>query len=128
ALPLAASCSRDKLPLYPVAGKVFVDKKAADGAIVWLHPVDAPDPSVPKPRGRVGKDGSFQLGTFAGDDGAPAGSYRVTVFWAAPGKGGDENGQSLLPARYQSPETSGLPVVTIAEGANDLPPFQLTRR
>ena len=51
----------------------------------------------------------------------------MTVIWTAPGKfGSDDDGKSLLPARYSDPQRSGLPVVEIKEGPNELPPFQLT--
>jgi hypothetical protein len=120
-------CTSDKRPLYPVEGQVFVEKKPAPGAIVWLHPVDATDAQLPKPHGKVDKDGSFRLGTYSSADGAPAGKYRVLISWNEAVKSGDEDGKSLLPARYQSLENSGLPVVEIKEGPNRLAPFHLTR-
>jgi hypothetical protein len=132
ALLLAAgACSGGgERPVYPVRGKVFAKGgKPAHRAIVWLHP-EAKSTSESKsqlPHGVVEQDGSFQLSTYGKDDGAPPGRYRVTVIWTAPGKfSGDDTGKSLLPARYSNPQLSGLPVVEIKEGPNELPPFELT--
>ena len=124
---LATACSTAKVPLYPAEGKVFFNDQPAHGAVVWLHPVDSSDPAIPKPRGKADKEGTYRLGTFDTRDGAPAGKYHVTVFWTAETKGGDVDGKSLLPARYQHPQKSGLPVVEIKEGANQLPALYLTR-
>jgi hypothetical protein len=121
----ACSGSKEKAELYPADGKVLVDGKPAHRAIVWLHPVEPSE--APRPHGTVDRDGTFRLSTYNANDGAPAGSYRVTVFWHAPGKFGDEDGESLLPARYMNPATSGLPVLVISEGSNELPPLKLTK-
>jgi hypothetical protein len=122
-----AACGggKEKAELYPAEGKVFVEGKPAHRAIVWLHPVEPSE--APRPHGTVDKDGTFRLSTYDANDGAPAGSYRVTVFWHAPGQFGDDDGDSLLPARYMNPTTSDLPVLVISEGDNLLPPLQLTR-
>jgi hypothetical protein len=124
---LGAGCSSDKLPLYPVEGQIFLEKNPAQGAIIWLHPLEVTEPNLPKPHGRVDKDGTFRLGTFNSTDGAPVGKYRVLISWNEGVKSGDEDGKSLLPDRYQSLTDSGLPVVEIKEGKNQLPPFYLTR-
>jgi hypothetical protein len=126
---LASGCSKEdgKLPMYPAQGQVFFDSKPAHGAVIWLHPSYGADPSVPKPHGRVDKDGKFRLGTYSSDDGAPAGRYRIIIFWKGATKRGDEDGENLLPDRYQSLEDSGLPVVEIKAGDNQLPPLHLTR-
>ena len=124
---LGPACGSGKMPLYPAEGKVFFNDKPAQGAIVWLHPVGASDPAAPRPRGRADKDGVYRLGTFGTSDGAPAGKYQVTVFWTAESKTGDMDGKNLLPTRYQDPQHSGLPVIEIKEGANQLPALRLTR-
>jgi hypothetical protein len=128
ALLLAAGgCGGSAPPVYPVQGKVLCDGKPAERALVWLHPVGSEGKQVPRPYGRVGKDGTFQLSTYGSGDGAPAGRYKVVVFWRAPGKIGDDEGPSLLPVRYTSPGTSPLPVVEIKEEPNQLRPLVLTR-
>ena len=121
-LPLtlfAIACGgNSKIPLYPTEGKVLFNDKPAPGAIVWLHPVGPVDASIPKPRGKCGADGTFQLGTFDAGDGAPAGKYHVTVFWTETTKSGDMDGKNLLPTRYQDSQKSGLPMVEIKAGRN----------
>jgi hypothetical protein len=123
----STGCGDGKKPLYPTEGQVFFEKKPAHGAVVWLHPVDAGDSKSPRPHARVDKDGNFRLGTFDVGDGAPPGKYRVVIVWNDGVKSGDEPGKSLLPARYQNPEKSGLPIVEIKEGSNQLPPIYLSQ-
>jgi hypothetical protein len=122
-----ASCGGGAKPVFPVNGKVFYQGKPTHKAIVWLHPENPSDStkSTP-PRGVVQQDGSFQISTFQPNDGAPPGRYRVSISWRVPSKVGDDEGEQLLPRRYQDPATSGLPPVEVKEGANELPPFQLT--
>jgi hypothetical protein len=125
---LGPGCGDGKPPLYPAEGQVFVEKKPAKGALVWLHPVTPPEGKAPpRPHARVEADGSFRMGTYTTGDGVPPGKYRVTISWTEEVKSGDMDGKNLLPDRYQSPEKSGLPVVEIKEGTNQLPPFHLTR-
>jgi hypothetical protein len=121
-----------KEPVYPVTGEVFFQGKPAVGAVVWLHPADAPDASPqnaatdPRPCGVVQADGSFELSTFGVKDGAPVGRYHVTVMWTKNNGGGDGNVESLLPLRHMDPKKSGLPVIEIQTGPNVLPRFELT--
>jgi hypothetical protein len=120
-------CGDGKTPLNPVEGQVFFDKKPAHRAVIRLHPLTRAEAATRRPFARVEKDGSFRLGTYRAGDGVAAGKYRVTVSWNKATTAGDVEGESLLPARYQDPEQSGLPVVEIKEGANQLPPFYLSR-
>lgn len=120
-------CGNGKQPVYPVEGQIFWENKPAQGAMIWLHPVAATDAALPRPHGKADKDGNFRLGTYATDDGAPPGKYRVIISWNEPVKSGDVDGKSLLPIRYQDLDKSGLPVVEIKEGPNQLPPFRLKR-
>jgi hypothetical protein len=78
------------------------------------------------PHGVVGADGTFHLGTFAVDDGAPAGDYAVTVIWETQPASRDEEALNLLPRRYASPATSGLRA-RVVEGETKLDPFRLTQ-
>jgi hypothetical protein len=124
-----AACGKDssRKPTYPVTGKVVLPGgKPVEHATVVLHPVNDADPEAVKPRGKVGKDGTFALTTYEGQDGAPAGEYRVTVeLWLASGKG-DDGPTSRLPAKYARPETSGL-TATIAPEPTSLKPIELKR-
>jgi hypothetical protein len=117
-------------PVHPVKGQLFVNKKPAHKAVVWLHPendlpADGKGPAAPRPHARVAEDGSFDVSTYNPGDGAPAGRYRVTVFWTKDTGAGDSDGPSLLPPRYGDPKTAGLPVVEVKAGPNVLPPLHL---
>ena len=103
---LMASCSKDssRKPTFPVTGKVVLPGgKPVEHATVVLHPVDEAGPEAVKPRGKVGPDGTFTITTYEGQDGAPAGQYRVTVeLWLTSGKC-DEGPTSRLPQNYSGP-------------------------
>ncbi len=94
--------------LLPVTGTINVNGKPASGAHVTFHPVDAT--SGVTPCGIVDESGQFQLTTYSPEDGAPAGSYRVTVSWAELIRGGSdpEYGREKLPMKFQNPGMSGL--------------------
>jgi hypothetical protein len=128
-LMMICSCSANKR-VYPVSGKVLFEGKPAARAIVKFYAVDAAEKQGGQavvPQGIVGEDGSFRLTTYRSEDGAPAGKYNVSVFWANPSKGGDDYDKPLIPARYLNAETSGLTAV-VEERATELPPFQLTKK
>jgi hypothetical protein len=69
------------LPVHAVRGSVEFEGKPTPNATVLLHPAGVSDPRYPHPRGIVKDDGTFVLGTYGKDDGAPAGEYRITVQW-----------------------------------------------
>ncbi|HEY2826680.1 MAG TPA: hypothetical protein VGJ04_03690, partial [Pirellulales bacterium] len=79
------------------------------------------------PTAQVKPDGTFDLSSYAANDGAPPGEYKVTVQWHKTVKpaGGDPTlGPNLLPPQYRRPDTSPLTVV-IAAGPNQLNPIVL---
>lgn len=120
----ACAPTESRLPTFPVTGSVaFADKKAAANATVVFHPTD-PAISV-RPRGKVAADGSFQLTSYDGNDGAPAGKYRVTVeLWATVRQ--DEGPSNRLPEKFAKPETSGLEA-TVGTGPTTVEPIVLKR-
>jgi hypothetical protein len=120
---LGAGCSGEK-PVYPVAGKVLFEGRPAVGAVVKFYSAEAADPKFLAPQAVVGDDGTFRLTTYKAEDGAPAGKYAVSVFWAKPSKSGDDYDKLLIPARYLNAATSGLTAV-VEEKATELRPFQL---
>jgi hypothetical protein len=127
ALLLLPACSGEqRKPVFPVQGKVLFEGKPAAGAVVFFHPVGPAGPDALRPRATVEADGTFRLTTYKGPDGAPVGEYDVTVVWTRPSRRGDEEGDSLLPARYRARATSKLRV-EVKEQPNELPPFKLTR-
>ena len=122
-LVLALSGCARKTGVYPVEGSVLFKGKPAAGARVLLHP-DAQDAEI-QPHGVVESDGTFKLGTYSTADGAPAGHYAVTVHWTENTGRGDQEGRSRLPARYMTPQTSGISVNIFKTKKNLLPPFDL---
>ena len=129
AIASLACCScrpRAEQPLSPVTGRVLVNRQPAERALVVFHPIG--DANAVRPHGEVGPDGSFTLSTYGVNDGAPAGDYRVTVeWWLASGRRGDDSPPAnRLPARYASPQSSGL-TAHVGAGPTELRSFELTR-
>ena len=129
AILVCTSCARtDRPPLFPVQGEVYYQGKPAAGASVFFLPIDRATSLASEgvPYGVVGADGTFHLGTFAADDGAPAGDYSVTVIWETQPASRDDEALNLLPRRYASPATSGLRA-RVVKGETKLDPFRLTQ-
>jgi hypothetical protein len=132
-MPTLAGCDdSDRVSVYPVSGKVLHRGRPAAGANVIFHATDpsAAASSVPIPRGTVQADGTFELSSYEESDGAPAGTYDVTVIWppdaadpnADPESAGGE--ADRLRGRYANPNTSGLSA-TVLEAETQLEPFEL---
>jgi hypothetical protein len=120
--------------VYPVAGIVKFEGAAADGAKLVFHPLGKTAASAGKNAvpaaitARTRSDGSFAPTTFDPHDGAPAGEYRVTIEWRKLVGSGEDLaiGPNVLPPQYADPDASPLKV-TIAQGENRIPPFELVR-
>ena len=98
-----------------------------EDAVVELYSVGNANPDVPRPRGIVKEDGTFVLGTYGKDDGAPVGEYAVTIqCFSKPKKGDDGFGKNLLPPKYATVKTSGLKA-HIQVGDNTIPTFEITK-
>ena len=126
---LLASCSDGSVTVHPVSGTVKVGKEIPVGAQVVLHPQGHALPSNLAPTGTVDADGKFTIGTYDVADGAPAGAYKATVLWfkMVSGAGGTGRGPNVLPAKYADPTKTPVEV-TVAEGANELPPIEIARK
>lgn len=129
AAPLSPSCGSGfkQKPVHPVSGKVSLGGRPVEGALVVFHPVtDADQKEYWRngfPNARTGKDGTYQLSTYGHNDGAPAGSYEITIEWRG-GTGGEETGElpDRLEGRYSDPKRSGLKKdVTAGPNTIDLP-------
>src|SRR5689334_3346285 len=72
-------------PVYPVRGQVLYEGKPAAGASVTFHAVSNVEDPWTKPSAEVDEDGNFVVNTYKAGDGAPAGSYEVTVIWLPKG-------------------------------------------
>jgi hypothetical protein len=131
AVALCSGCggaADGRVPVVPVQGKVLVRGQPAAGALVIFHPVGAPDANTPRPTAVAADDGTFILSTYDTGDGAPAGSYLVTVTWDERDEEADDGvpGVDRLRGRYADPSQSGLRV-EVQSGTNELPPFDLDR-
>lgn len=122
---LVVGCvGEERLPLSPVSGRVLVDGQPAAGVQVRLVPADRPDdPDALRPFAATGDDGSFRLGTYAMEDGAPAGRFKAIIIWPLPLP---RDSSDQLGGRYSDPARSAWDVTVIA-GANELPPFEATK-
>jgi hypothetical protein len=105
--------------VYPTSGKVRFNGQAVGGAIIVLFPKDKSVPSSVRPTATTEIDGSFELGTYGVDDGAPEGEYDVAITWRplVKGEGGSSPGPNLLPVRYSAPDTSLLKMKVDPDGA-----------
>jgi len=128
----AGGCSKSSGPpkkvCYPVKGELLVKDKPAEGATVILHPgadANSDEWSMGFPHGNVGADGKFELGTYADNDGAPAGDYVVLVSWPAPNPQNEEqSGADRLGGRYANPSLSKL-TAKVEPRPTELPPIRL---
>ena len=129
-----AACGDQRPPAYPVTGQVLFENKPAEHAIVIFHP-DATDEELAqlRPHGTVDANGHFELTTYVSGDGAPAGSYRVTVTWpssdpadrvAAEDPEYTPSGPDRLKGRFANPSATELKA-TVKSGSNVLAPFEL---
>jgi hypothetical protein len=116
--------------VHPARGRLVFEDRSTPGATIVLDPVGIKEPTFPRPQGIVKDDGSFVLGTYDREDGAPAGDYRVLVTWFARAAITDADGsplpKNLLPARYGKFATSDL-TIRIVEGDNQIPVLKLRR-
>lgn len=84
-LAALVGCGDERVPLYPVQGKVLDSQgRPAVGAAVYFHVGSGVNAGAPTPVGQVDENGDFQMRTYVEGDGAPAGDYAVTIIWLPP--------------------------------------------
>jgi hypothetical protein len=106
----------------PVRGSLYAaDGKPAVGATVTLHPTDGSKPD-PLPFAVVGADGAFVIGGKSAGDGAPLGTYAVTVVWRSVVPA--ETPEDKLNGRYSNP-SKPLSTVTVQDRDTDLGPLKI---
>lgn len=150
-LPFLCVCivgcgSGSKFPkTYPVTGKVTVNGKAIEGAMVTFRLEEGKENAI----GTTDSKGEFTLSMFQPGDGAVPGQYRIAVTKLPPGatstvttppagqiasgdlptdyappadtsKSGSNTPKSEIPAKYGNEQTSGLRA-TVVEGPNNIP-------
>ncbi|HAV31590.1 MAG TPA: hypothetical protein DC058_01635 [Planctomycetaceae bacterium] len=102
---------------YPAAGLLTFRGRPVPNADIVLFPEDSTWPETVRPRARTKEDGTFEVWTSEPGDGAPAGSYKVTLVRTEVGfsKGAVVAKPNDLPRKYERPDSSDLRV-TIAPG------------
>lgn len=112
----------DGLSKFPVTGAVQVDGRPISGVLVRFYRDGAgANSNADTPAGVTNQAGEFALSTNGQDDGAVVGQYKVAFIWP------DFNGPGAtdqLAGRYGSATTTPFEV-TVVEGENRLPTFQL---
>lgn len=123
------------IPVHPVKGQVLFGGKPLAGALVTFHPVDESKmgATVVRPTGQTDDEGRYQLMSFTSGDGAPVGSYLVSINGVArprsegsvlPDPKSAIAKTDVLKGRYLDAKKSGLKA-EVKEGENVIPPFQL---
>lgn len=111
--------------LAPVTGVVTKEGKPLSDVKVMLESRD-PSSKAPMLFGVTNAEGRYEITTSAGEKGAPAGLYKVYLTqveapasfdYAKPSAGGPKKNTDLIPANYQSPNTTELSVDVSASGA-----------
>lgn len=100
--------------LAPVTGRVTLDGQPLTHGHVGTLPVAGRGA-----RGNIQPDGSFELHTYADNDGARVGKHKVGVaVYDASGPRGPESeyGKLLVPRHYTNPESSGLTIDVTPDG------------
>lgn len=126
ALLIVMGCGgRPQTPVFAVSGKVLLGDKPLPNATVVFHPENAAE-NAPRFRATTAADGRFEITSVEGKAGAPEGHYRVTVEQWLAGALVDDGPSNRLPAKYASPDRSGLSAI-IVPGTNELAPFVLKK-
>lgn len=120
-----SGCSNAKPELVSVGvtGKVLIDGQPPARAEIRLKPkVPLQDPVKRslEPYAIVQADGTFEVGTYLSDDGAPPGEYAVTLVWPTVTiEGGEETfGLDRLGGRFSDPAAPIARVVVEDEPVN----------
>ena len=111
---------------YPAKGSLTFRGKPVASADIVLFPVDTSWPETVRPRARTKADGSFEVWTYEQGDGAPAGTYRITLVHHEVGFSKDAvvAKPNDLPKQYERPDSNDLRI-TISAGENQIPGISL---
>jgi hypothetical protein len=128
---LAGGCTPTSPTLYPVSGRVLVDGKPAARAMVALHPTGSSTATPQRlPVGLTDADGAFRLTTNLCGDGAPPGTYAVTVVWPDPHHEHDECEDDSLDDQLlgQFADPRNPPLIVVVRPGNNRFTLQLASR
>ncbi len=130
-LSLMLGCRGEKISTpkaNPVSGSVVSKGKGVAGIRVTLHPQFNMTPVKLTPTGETNAEGKFVLTTGATDNGAPPGSYIVTltkpIVVSDVKNSGIETEVDALQGKYSDPEKS-TKTVTIKKGEAILAPIEI---
>ena len=112
--------------VYPAKGIVTYKGKPVADAEIALFPQGTSIPDTIRPRAKTSEDGTFVVWTNQPGDGAPAGSYKITVVHYPFG---EKNGVAFvkpndLPAKYSRLQSTDL-VAEIGQKETEIPPIEL---
>lgn len=110
--------------VHPVGGTLTVGDRPAANAMVAFHPLDRAGARAALPVASTGPDGTYRLTTYAAGDGAPAGTYAVTVVWPDDRGPHDECEDVVKHDRLEGlyADPAGSPWrVTVGPGTNEVP-------
>ncbi len=125
----SAGCARQaQTRVYPVHGQVLLNGKPLADAIVSFH-LQSDSPEAVFPSAHTDAEGRFVLTSFEEGDGAPEGTYAISLvcFRSRSTRGGGGRANNVLPQHYASPASSGLSAKIVA-GDNELAPLNLKSR
>lgn len=120
-----SGCRGGKMPVIPVTGELHLkgrDGKLTpmSGAALVLNPTENEDRLPAFPRAKVKEGGTFEVGTYGENDGAPEGEYVVTLEWRKTTKPKydymvkEVQGDDILRGAYSNRKTSKLRVTVKA--------------
>ena len=111
----------DRLPTFPVHGKLLINGSPAPGAMVKFI---AEQHEGRVPTAIVREDGSFSASYYDTEDGAPAGEYKLLVVWMLPPPEGGM-AQDALGGRFLDPARP-VATITVVPAENRLPLMELS--
>lgn len=132
-LPGCSEPSNGRMKTYPVKGKVLIDGQPADGAVLTFFGTEdrLKGTGVPVPMATTDAEGLFTVRSYGRDDGAPSGHFKVRVVWPEPmPEDADPDlyvAKDRLEGKYAKIDSTPLEV-TIEEGSNELPHFELSSK
>ena len=108
---------------YPATGRLVINGAPAAGALVQMVARGGPpDERNSRPWAKVQPDGSFELRTYDGKPGAPAGEYGVGITW--PFDSEQMGSPDRLGGKFADAASSQLSATLKAE-PNQIPEFRL---
>lgn len=120
---------RGEKAVYPITVQLLVDGQPQADVQVQLHDVAGLDTNQPTlPSGFTAADGRLTISTYAQGDGAPAGTYQVSLTWQQFNPISLRfSGPDKLNGRYSDPKKSGI-TWTVEAGKNDWGTIELSSR